>query len=95
MPIRYEYNSTCCGHLYMETRMINDAQVVTKCNVCAQGDYVLSNEVVLEDVPVPVYQAVEETIVSAKDKFLAAGFTEEEINLLIQETIINENNENI
>jgi hypothetical protein len=69
----------------METRMINDAQVVTKCNVCAQGDYVLSNEVVLEDVPVPVYQAVEEPIVSAKNKFLAAGFTEEEINLLIQE----------
>ncbi len=65
--------------------MINDAQVVTKCNVCAQGDYVLSNEVVLEDVPVPVYQAVEEPIVSAKNKFLAAGFTEEEINLLIQE----------
>ena len=63
--------------------MINDAQVVTKCNVCAQGDYVLSNEVVLENVPVPVYQAVEELIVSPRDKFLAAGFTEEEINALI------------
>ena len=83
MPIRYEYKSTCCGHFYMETRMINDAQVVTKCNVCAQGDYVLSNEVVLENVPVPVYQAVEELIVSPRDKFLAAGFTEEEINALI------------
>lgn len=51
MPIRYEYNSSCCGHLYMETRYPQDAQVVTKCNVCGQGDYVLSNEVVLEDVP--------------------------------------------
>lgn len=85
MPIRYEYNSTCCGHLYMETRMINDAQVVTKCNICTQGDYVLSNEVVLENVPVPVYQAVEELIVSPRDKFLAAGFTEEEIDALIND----------
>lgn len=57
MPIRYEYNSTCCGHLYMETRNLDDAQVVTKCNVCGQGEYVLSNEVVLEDMPEPVYQA--------------------------------------
>ena len=69
----------------METRKPSDAQVVTKCNVCAQGGYALSNEVVLEDVPEPVYQAVEETFVSARDKFLAAGFTEEEINILIQE----------
>ena len=57
MPIRYEYNSTCCNHFYMETRKPSDAQVVTKCNVCAQGEYVLSNEVVLEDVPEPVYVA--------------------------------------
>ena len=57
MPIRYEYNSTCCNHFYMETRKPSDAQVVTKCNVCAQGEYVLSNEVVLEDVPEPVYYA--------------------------------------
>lgn len=41
----------------METRKPSDAQVVTKCNVCAQGEYVLSNEVVLEDVPEPVYYA--------------------------------------
>jgi hypothetical protein len=41
----------------METRKPSDAQVVTKCNVCAQGKYVLSNEVVLEDVPEPVYVA--------------------------------------
>lgn len=57
MPIRYEYNSTCCNHFYMETRKPSDAQVVTKCNVCAQGEYALSNEVVLEDVPEPVYYA--------------------------------------
>lgn len=54
MAIRYEYNSTCCGHLYMETRNPEDAQVVTKCNVCGQGDYELSNEVILEDISAPV-----------------------------------------
>jgi hypothetical protein len=41
----------------METRRADDPQVVTKCNVCGQGEYALSNEVVLEDVPEPVYQA--------------------------------------
>jgi hypothetical protein len=44
----------------METRNLEDAQVVTKCNVCGQGEYVLSNEAVLEDVPELVYQVVEE-----------------------------------
>jgi hypothetical protein len=47
----------------METRKPSDAQVVTKCNVCAQGEYVLSNEVVLEDVPESVYQAAVDEIV--------------------------------
>jgi hypothetical protein len=41
----------------METRKATDDQVVTKCNVCGQGEYALSNEIVLEDVPEPVYQA--------------------------------------
>jgi len=41
----------------METRNLDDAQVVTKCNVCGQGEYELSNEVVLEDMPEPVYYA--------------------------------------
>jgi hypothetical protein len=87
MPIRYEYNSTCCGHLYMETRMINDAQVITKCNVCAQGDYVLSNEVVLEDVPVPEQGIAEEIDPKelANQKLLASGLTQEEIELLIND----------
>lgn len=51
MAIRYEYNSTCCGHLYMETRNLDDAQVVTKCNVCGQGEYELKNEVILNNLP--------------------------------------------
>lgn len=88
MPIRYEYNSNCCGHLYMETRMISDAQVVTKCNVCAQGDYVLSNEVVLEDVPVPEQGTQESVEVAdprelANQKLLDSGLTQEEIEALI------------
>jgi uncharacterized protein YuzB (UPF0349 family) len=45
----------------METRRVNDPQVITKCNVCAQGEYALSNEVVLEDVPEPAYVANEAT----------------------------------
>ena len=52
MAIRYEYKSTCCNHLYMETRNAEDQQVVTKCNVCGQGEYVLSAEVDLDAAPV-------------------------------------------
>jgi hypothetical protein len=33
----------------METRNPEDQQVVTKCNVCGQGEYVLSAEVDLGD----------------------------------------------
>lgn len=51
MIIRYEYNSTCCNHLYMETRTEDVGQVVTQCNVCGQGEYTLSNEVILEEEP--------------------------------------------
>ena len=54
MIIRYEYNSTCCNHLYMETRLTEQEQIHTKCNVCSQGEYVLINEVVLEDLSAPV-----------------------------------------
>jgi hypothetical protein len=46
----------------METRKPSDAQVVIKCNVCAQGEYALSNEVVLEDVSEPIYYAPTEDI---------------------------------
>jgi nucleoside phosphorylase len=70
--------------------MINDAQVVTKCNVCAQGDYVLSNEVVLEDVPVQdqgTQEYVEELTPQelANQKLLALGLTQEEIEELINQ----------
>ena len=56
MAIRYEYNSTCCGHLYMETRNADDAQVVTKCNVCGQGEYELTTQTEIETIAAPVYQ---------------------------------------
>jgi len=49
MAIKYEYNSPCCGHFYVEVRNPEDAQVVTKCNVCGQGEYVLIQEVALEE----------------------------------------------
>jgi hypothetical protein len=50
MAIKYEYKSTCCNHTYFETRLLEDAQVVTKCNVCAQGEYTLTSETQLEDM---------------------------------------------
>jgi len=42
MAIKYEYNSPCCSHYYVEVRNPEDAQVITKCNVCGQGEYVLT-----------------------------------------------------
>jgi hypothetical protein len=48
MAIKYEYNSTCCSHFYIETRNAEDAQVVTKCNVCGQGEYVLTAQTDLD-----------------------------------------------
>ena len=35
----------------METRTEDVGQVVTQCNVCGQGEYTLSNEVILEEEP--------------------------------------------
>jgi len=52
MAIKYEYNSTCCSHYYIETRNAEDAQVVTKCNVCGQGEYVLTAQTDLDNLPV-------------------------------------------
>lgn len=54
MAIRYEYNSTCCGHLYMETRNADDAQIVTKCNVCGQGEYEEIGQTEIETIAAPV-----------------------------------------
>ena len=50
MAIRYEYKSPCCNHLYIETRNAEDSQVVTKCNICGQGDYVLTAQSELEEL---------------------------------------------
>ena len=68
MAIKYEYNSTCCGHYYIETRNAEDNQVVTKCNICGQGEYVETNRTEIESITEPVYQAVvEETISSDQE----------------------------
>ena len=53
MAIKYEYNSTCCSHFYVETRNESDAQVMTKCNVCGQGEYELTAETILEEINLP------------------------------------------
>jgi hypothetical protein len=57
MAIKYEYNSECCGHLYIETRGADDPQVVTKCNVCGQGEYAETNRTEIETIAEPVYVA--------------------------------------
>ena len=89
MVTKYDYLSTCCNTDYSETRKETQAQVYSTCVQCGQGEYTLKAETKLADVPEAtpqVYFRQEESIVSAKDKFLAAGFTAEEIDLLIQET---------
>lgn len=85
MAIKCEYNSECCFHYYIETRNDDDAQVVTKCNVCGQGEYVETSRTEFESIVEPAYQASEEQVISVKNRFILAGFTEEEINLLVQE----------
>ena len=40
----------------METRNADDAQVVTKCNVCGQGEYELTTQTEIESIAEPVYQ---------------------------------------
>ena len=59
MAIKYEYNSTCCNHYYIETRNIDQPQVVTKCNICGQGDYELTAEIVDEIFnPAPIEEVI-------------------------------------
>jgi len=68
MAIKYEYSSECCSHYYIETRNNADAQVVTKCNICGQGEYLETNRTEIESIIEPVYQAVvEEAIKTAID----------------------------
>jgi len=93
MVTKYDYLSTCCNTDYSETRNETQAQVYSTCVQCGQGEYTLKAETKLADVPEPapqVYLYQEQPVVSAKDKFLAAGFTAEEIDLLIQETTTEE-----
>ena len=50
MAIKYEYNSPCCNHFYVEIRNPDDVQVMTKCNNCGQGKYTLTSETQLEAI---------------------------------------------
>ena len=61
MAIRYEYNSECCNHFYIETRNENEAQINPKCNVCAKGDYILVTQTEIETIPEPIIQPSTET----------------------------------
>ena len=61
MAIKYEYNSTCCGHFYIETRNAENPPIITKCNVCGQGEYTETNRTEIESIAEPVYVVVEET----------------------------------
>lgn len=60
MAIRYEYKSECCKHFYIETRNVDDDQVITKCNVCGQGEYKEMNRTEIESIAAPVYQATDQ-----------------------------------
>jgi len=54
MAIKYEYNSECCNHFYIETRNENESQINLKCNVCVQGDYILVTQTEIETIPEPI-----------------------------------------
>jgi len=62
MAIKYEYSSECCSHYYIETRNNDDAQVVTKCNICGQGEYAETNRTEIESIIEPVYQVSAEEV---------------------------------
>jgi hypothetical protein len=70
----------------METRNADDAQVVTKCNVCGQGEYELTAQTEIESIAEPIYQAVAEAELdpqeAANQKLLSLGLTQEEIEAL-------------
>jgi len=56
MAIKYEYSSNCCNHFYIEIRNPEDNQVITKCNVCGQGDYIEASQTEIESIAEPVYE---------------------------------------
>ena len=56
MVTKYDYLSTCCNTDYSETRKETQAQVYSTCVQCGQGEYTLTAETKLADVPQPVYQ---------------------------------------
>jgi hypothetical protein len=88
MAIKYEYSSECCNHFYVETRNNDDAQVVSKCNSCGTGEYQETNRTEIESIVETIYVASDEQVVSVRDRLILAGFTEEEINALINEQTI-------
>lgn len=57
MATKYDYLSTCCKTDYSETRNLEQPQVYTTCVQCGQGEYTLTTETKLADVPEPVYVA--------------------------------------
>lgn len=63
MAIRYEYNSTCCNHFYIETRNEEDAQIVSLCNACGQGEYEVTSKTFIEAIQEPVVVYIEEPII--------------------------------
>ena len=56
MAIKYEYNSDCCNHFYIEIRNPEDNQVMTKCNSCGTGEYQETSRTEIESIAEPVYQ---------------------------------------
>ena len=44
MAIKYEYESVCCKHYYIEVRDESQPLIYPTCNVCGQGEYELVQE---------------------------------------------------
>ena len=67
------------------TTLQNEPQIVLKCNVCAQGDYILVTQTEIETIPEPIIPPSTETELTRESvlaKLTTLGLTEEEIATL-------------
>lgn len=63
MTTRYEYKSDCCEHDYVEQRDESQPQIITVCNDCRAGNYVLVSETFIPEIQIQNEEIVEEEVI--------------------------------
>lgn len=63
MTTRYVYKSDCCEHEYIEQRDENQDQIITICNDCRIGNYVLVSETLIPEIQIEIEENTEEEVV--------------------------------